>query len=434
LRKTVDSVKTIILTGASLTTGNMGVSALAWSSINLINQRWPDTDIAILGDGRAPSAGSVDLEGQSKEFRTWPVRYCLNPFKANHILLLTLVTYLIHWFPRLAAIWSQRETTLGAICRADIFLDITGGDSFSDIYGMKRMVMDYLLKRVCQVIRKPFVLLPQTYGPFKSQISRFMARQVFLNSDLIVARDSDSMVLVKDIVPSIESDKCVITPDVAFTLDPHPVDNALLSRIRAIKREGNTVVGFNISGLLYHNGYTGRNEFGLTLEYEQLVKTLAAKFALMDNVKVLLVPHVVPDSPEASVENDMLASEDVYASLDPEVAEHVILAQGDYDQCSVKYLIGQCDFFLGSRMHSTIAALSQMIPTVGLAYSKKFSGVYQTIGMESCVLDLRTMSTREILDQILSLYSQRHELRKQLSVSIPRAKEQVLSFLDYVKT
>jgi len=37
--------KTIILLGASFSTGNLGVSALAWSSIKLVLQRWPESEL-----------------------------------------------------------------------------------------------------------------------------------------------------------------------------------------------------------------------------------------------------------------------------------------------------------------------------------------------------------------------------------------------------
>ena len=47
----------------------------------------------------------------------------------------------------------------------------------------------------------------------------------------------------------------------------------------------------------------------------------------------------------------------------------------------MKYLIGQCDFFVGSRMHSCIAAVSQCVPAVSIAYSDKFIGVMATLGL-----------------------------------------------------
>ena len=66
-----------------------------------------------------------------------------------------------------------RSDAIGALCRADLIADITGGDSFSDIYGMKRFARGYLIKRLCQIGGRPFIMLPQTYGPFKNVEIRF---------------------------------------------------------------------------------------------------------------------------------------------------------------------------------------------------------------------------------------------------------------------
>ena len=42
----------------------------------------------------------------------------------------------------------------------------------------------------------------------------------------------------------------------------------------------------------------------------------------------------------------------------------------EYDQHAIKSIIGRCDFFIGSRMHACIAALSQKIPTAAVAIVK----------------------------------------------------------------
>ena len=78
-----------------------------------------------------------------------------------------------------------------------------------------------------------------------------------------------------------------------------------------------------------------------------------------------------------------------------------------YDQNETKYLIGLCDFFLGARMHATIAALSQGMPAVGMAYSRKFRGVFETAGVGDCVLDLRKLSNDHVLDGIKGIYQRR---------------------------
>lgn len=99
---------------------------------------------------------------------------------------------------------------------------------------------------------------------------------------------------------------------------------------------------------------------------------------------------------------------------------------GAYNQNEIKYLIGRCDFFIGARMHACIAALSQCIPTVSIAYSDKFIGVMKSIGMESYCVDPRTQETGEITACLNDALAAQAETRALLRQTIPRVRQTVL--------
>jgi colanic acid/amylovoran biosynthesis protein len=86
----------------------------------------------------------------------------------------------------------------------------------------------------------------------------------------------------------------------------------------------------------------------------------------------------------------------------------------DYDQHEIKAVIGRCDFFIGSRMHSCIAALSQGIPTIGVAYSKKFEGVFDSIGMRNWVIDGRFNETEVAVDKTMDAILHGDEIKSLL--------------------
>ena len=93
----------------------------------------------------------------------------------------------------------------------------------------------------------------------------------------------------------------------------------------------------------------------------------------------------------------------------------------------MKHIIGQCDFFLGSRMHACIAALSQTVPAVAIAYSRKFLGVMETIGVEDIVVDPQSMTADEILHAIARIYQHKDELHRRLASKMPEVKDGVFS-------
>jgi polysaccharide pyruvyl transferase WcaK-like protein len=313
-----------------------------------------------------------------------------------------------------------------------VFCDITGGDSFSDIYGRGRLFRGFLVKRLCQLTGKPYVLLPQTYGPFKSRTARMLARSVLARAAAVYSRDRESLQELRQLMEKRKMRAVPqLCPDVAFILEPRkPAFDGDLHRIKnsKLRIQNCRLIGLNISGLLYNGGYTQNNQFGLACDYKRLVKEITTYFARQQDCCVLLVPHVIPVN--MPVENDLEACKAVWQSLPKELQEKVIVIEGQYDQNEIKYIIGQCDFFLGSRMHATIAALSQCIPAVGMAYSKKFAGVFESVGVADSVVDMRNRNESEILKRIQKLYQNRTEALNILRNTIPAAQQKVLSIFQ----
>ncbi len=256
-----------------------------------------------------------------------------------------------------------------------------------------------------------------------------MARNILSRATKVFSRDTESLEEIKRLMNGrlrpVEPQFC---PDVAFALDAVRQDGEQTRRIEQLKAEKYRIVGLNISGLLYNGGHTGKNEFGLRCDYKPLVKKIVSMFAGGEDCRVLLAPHVIPR--DSGVENDLEACWEVWRTLSPAEQGKVIVLDGKYDQGEVKYLIGLCDFFVGARMHSTIAALSQCVPAAGMAYSKKFAGVFQTAGVEEYVADMRQMDDSQILDRINELYEAKESARRQLRKIMPRVQEKVLSLFN----
>ncbi len=86
-----------------------------------------------------------------------------------------------------------------------------------------------------------------------------------------------------------------------------------------------------------------------------------------------------------------------------------------------------------SRYRRQSAALSPGIPAIGLAYSKKFEGVFRSVGAEHSVIDMRSRNQDEILEDIAEAYKCRQATAKHLSEIIPVIREEVLKlFADIV--
>ena len=306
----------------------------------------------------------------------------------------------------------------------DMVADITGGDSFSDLYGMRRFILGFLRKWLVLLFNKDLIMLPQTYGPFKRPLAMAMARHILKRASLVYSRDKTGVEYVNKLLNDSENEKVRFAPDVAFVLDSREPQNAEIGELRKLRAEDTIVVGLNISGLLYNGGHSRNERFGLKTDYRQLVHNVVRLLLENDKVKLLLVPHVLPPAPVAV--NDIVACLELYEQLGREYSGRIFIVKGGYDQGEIKYVIGLCDFFIGSRMHSCIAALSQSIPAIGLAYSKKFWGVFKTVDAEQFVVDMRHAKVEQILTTVSKAFEQRKMTARHLKTVVPGVQKQIL--------
>lgn len=416
--------KLVALLGASFDTGNLGVSALAEGAVRAVLCRWPDADVCIVGTGAVPGQSSLLIDGHEHIIPTYPLRFCRNVFASNHIVCLIFWGVVARLLP-LAGLRRRlalRRDTVGAVFRADIAADLTGGDSFSDIYGVKRLLMGVLRKWAVLLGSRAFVMLPQTHGPFKRRVSKVLAKSVLRRARAVYSRDRESLELAQSLCGK-QSAKVRLVPDVAFLVSPREPAGFEA----ALGRQAATVgirIGINVSGLLYSGGYRKGNMFDLKVDYAELLQEMVGHFAAREGSQVLLIPHVFPP-PRFHVESDVCACLAVFERLGKALEKKVFLIDSELDQGEIKYVVGKCDFFLGSRMHSCIAALSQGIPAVGLAYSKKFRGCFDCVGVEDCVVDLRHYGNGQVMDQVRAIFARRDAIRSCLGQTIPKAKADV---------
>jgi polysaccharide pyruvyl transferase WcaK-like protein len=163
--------------------------------------------------------------------------------------------------------------------------------------------------------------------------------------------------------------------------------------------------------------------FGLKLDYPAFLTELVTALLREHPGEMWLVPHTF--APDGSVESDPEASRKLRDSLPAELRGRIRIVAREYDQHEIKGVIGHCNFFIGSRMHACIAALSQGIPCVGVAYSRKFAGVFESVGMGEWVVDGRHVGTRDAVERIIELYHRRDAVRADLRQNADSARERL---------
>ncbi len=417
----------ICLFGASLDTGNMGCSALTLSLIGLLHTAVPNAEIRLLYGNKSGEKRLISVSPDTtKEIEVVNCRMSPRSRLCEHRFWILGAALLY----RLLPVSSLRSRLVSftpwirSLFESDLIGDIRGGDSFSDIYGIQRILLAASEYLVAFLLGKRVVLLPQTCGPFRSRISRMVARWILRQAPLILVRDRRSEEVVRQLLGDKGKETRVkLCPDVAFSLPAIPPSQVEITPPLEPSPE-TCLVGLNISGLLYMGGYTRDNMFGLRCDYPKLCQELLERLASRPKTRVLLIPHTFGSNPQD--EGDNGACRKVWmVAREGGISRNVHLLEGNYGPCEIKSIIGRCDFFLGARMHACIAALSQEIPCVGFAYSRKFAGVFETVGMADMVLNMCERSTDNLIENCMSLLEQRHDMIQRLRMEIPLAKERL---------
>lgn len=412
----------------------MGVSALTAGTISCILQHYPSAEIVLLDYGKKRLIFNFEMHNRIVSVPLINMRFSKKIYLKNNIVVLLLLSVLLKFIPsqKIKIRLISNNFYLDNIYNSDIIAAIAGGDSFSDIYGVGRFFYVSLPQLLIILLGKPLVLLPQTIGPFEGCITKGMAKYLMNRVKVIYSRDKIGVQETKDLLGLSDkiNKKIKFCYDIGFVVNPVRPKKIDSETFYLQTMDNHRTVGLNVSGLLFVGGYAHNNMFGLKLDYKELMYEVIDYLIDKKNVSVLLIPHVfrAPTDPN----NDSVACEHIYNSLKSKYADKLFCVFGEYNQNEIKYIIGLCDFFIGSRMHACIAALSQNIPSVSIAYSKKFLGVMETIGVESLVADPRKLGKEEIIEVIDQAYEQRDIIKKHLEKTMPNVKETVLNLFHEI--
>ena len=358
------------------------------------------------------------------------LRFSKKLFLPNNVAYLLVLSALFKCVSsRMQEKMLARNRWLALICKADLAVAVSGGDSFSDIYGLGRFFYMSLPQILVTILGKRLLLLPQTIGPFKGRLSRLVAQFLMNRAEMIYSRDFEGVRESRKLLrQGIADSKVRFCYDMGFILEPRRPRDIDLIGLDQTRLGTKTLIGLNVSGLLYIGGYSGRNMFHLKVDYQELIQRMIGFLIEGKNANVLLVPHVFGDE----AESDTVAVSTIFERLKDRYPDSLFCVNGLYDESEIKYIIGLCDFFIGSRMHACIAALSQSIPTVGIAYSQKFAGVLESIGTGHLVADPRQLTIEEILNIIDNVFAERKAIKSHLQEAMPKVRQDVLNVLAEV--
>lgn len=367
---------------------NLGVGALTVANINIIAG-------AVAKTGRRPVfhvlgvQGNVDYSAETafrNDFTNIGFKALLNPRSSLH----------------------------RTMRRCAVFFDIGAGDSFSDIYGWKRFSLVLASKFAAVHSGGPLIFSPQTIGPFASRRARLLAARAVRLAERIFARDAQSLAVLAELGVAERSE---LTTDVAFAL-PY-------ARSEAERDAGERIrIGLNVSALLFRRDIAADDKIKLALDYPSLIERILTQLSRDPRVELHLVPHVLAEHTEY---------EDDYALALTLQRAHpaLIVAPRFAGPSAAKTYIAALDFFIGSRMHATIAAISSGTAVLPLGYSRKFTGLFGSLHY-NWTADLTALSEDAVMAKLDAAMADLAQVTADALAATERAQQKLSVYTAYL--
>ena len=412
--------------GAAPDTGNLGVSALLYATLYNFLEQQPGVEFTVFDHGRGRGTQLMDFgDGQKFSCHRQGAVNSRRFYRPENLRLMKFAGLL----------GGLGNSGIRAISESDAVLDISGGDSFTNLYGLRRFDTVTLPKLIALQQRTPLVLLPQTYGPFTDVKCEKKASGIVKKAKCAWARDARSFEVLKSLLgssfdPAIH--ECGV--DMAFglpTVKPSQVSQGIVDFLAGKTDK----VGINVSGLIYNEWEKSKKRFGFKADYRRAVLALLQRFLTDTDCTIALVPHVI--APKGHFESDVDACQDLVGRLDGKQRDRVIIIPAYNNPCEVKWVISRIDWFCGTRMHATIAALSSGVPVSAISYSPKTLGVFETCGQGKHVADPQVMTEDELVDCLWSSWERKEDAKSNFAKRLPgvklRVEEQVKSIFQCLK-
>ena len=223
---------------------------------------------------------------------------------------------------------------------------------------------------------KPFIFMPQAFGPFSSAESKAAMRDIIQHARLIFVRDPVSLQHLQSCVPQLP-DSVVLTADftIGLTARPNAEIPSLSAPYAALIPNNKVVSKFNHAGA------------------EQLRSSYIAAFAA--------AAHKLSAAGMQCVLVNHEGKEDAQLCAEIAAKAPCQIVQID-DPLAVKAFIGGAELAISSRFHGAVNALSQGVPCIATSWSHKYHAMMADFAMaDYCVAELTEHNLLAAVQQLL---------------------------------
>ncbi|MDZ7744507.1 MAG: polysaccharide pyruvyl transferase family protein [Candidatus Saccharibacteria bacterium] len=397
-----------LLTG-TYSSYNKGDAAMQLATAGALKKRWPNCEITI----SAPFP-----EYDKNLYRNYNiVRSRRRKIISSSFLLLPLSIY---WALSKVGInlnFLLLTKELKAIKEADILIDLSG-DTITEDYGPHVTYSHLLPIMSAHLLGTPVYICAQSMGPFK--LTRWLVKLTLRGCAGITARERVTYEYLESL--GLPKNKLYLESDMAFLLEPIPKIkiNKVLQKEKVDLSK--PLLGITVSGIIQKRFNKVNKEY-FDISFANILDDVIDNFG----VNVLFVSHVTGPTDE---KDDRIVANSILANM--KNRKNAFALNDDYGPQEVKGIISFCKVFLGSRMHSNIAALSTNVPTIALSYSHKTLGIMSTLGMQEYIIDAKYIDRFTVNEKLNDILENHDSMTKTLKSKNEKIKKSSLENVNKI--
>lgn len=293
-----------------------------------------------------------------------------------------------------------RETDIVIACGGAYL----GGNKFQSI--PQDLFPIYLAKK----LKKKIYVYAQSVDPISNKLLKLITEFVLNQADIITLREQYSLNLLKSM--RIKS-PMYLTADPAFLIDKLPFNEGKKLLEKAGYNDfSNQKIGLTVRKWNFPNSTHPKEKF---MRYIDEVSQFIEKVTQQENADIILFPQVILKPND----DDRIISNLLKSKLTKKASKKVFVLEEDYTPEQIKSMMGAMDFFIGTRMHSNIFAISMGIPTLAISYEIKTDGIMKMVGLADYVIDISNISSDQIIEKFNNMKKNGDIIKKQLNQMLP---------------
>lgn len=332
---------------------------------------------------------------------------------------------------------------LTVVQSCDLLINFSGdmwGDNAEHV-GHNRFLVDLYKMRAAQKLGVKTVLFAGTPGPFTDDKIREFAKEVYRNFDMVINREPTSTKNMKNW--GFVSDYVCDYACPAFLYEPELNEEEAKIVESCIPRNNRKNVGFTVGGF---NMPVGPYDMWPRDDAQYAVFADVIEHIINDlDANVMLISHT--NGFELPPDFKLINGRDypILAQLKEIVLnrgnlkrpEDFILLKGPFLPKMTKSIIGKFDMMITGRVHASVAAISQYVPTVFLTYEQKWMpstkmyGFSSLAGVEEFVCE--PADEIGITEKVDDCYYHLSEIKSRLEINIPVVKQRARNAFDAMK-